>query len=172
VSQRLFDLQPLLDPPARFPYFAAILTTAVCTALLWASATGDQFFSTPPHSPVGFAGWAFWLPAITLTTLQGPGVLLAAPFVAAILVPGLGPALPIRWQSILRGARWGGIGTLVLFGWPLFPAIMGSLLFLVWNPIAVLGSLALVPGGALRLMIPGIPVGALAAWIWSRARAG
>jgi len=163
VPERPFNLRPLLDPPAGFRYFAALITTTLSTILLWISATGEQLLSTDARGPFRLAG-------LLLGTLQGPAVLLAAPMVAAILTPGLGRVLPLKWDPVLRGARWGGIVSLVLSGWPLLPAVLGSLVFLLWNPGATFATLAIAPGGALRLMIPGIPLGALVAWLWTRRR--
>jgi len=165
VPERPFNLSPLLDPPAGFPYFAAIITTTLSTICLWFSANGEQILSTGARGPFRLAG-------LILGALQGPAILLAVPMVAAILTPGLGAVLPAQWRAVLRGARWGGIVSLVLSGWPVLPAVLGSLLFLLWSPETVFATLVIAPGGALRLMIPGIPLGALAARIWTQRRAG
>lgn len=163
MPQRSFDIASQLDPPARFPVLAAIVITTITTIILWVSANGEPLFNTDARGPFRLAG-------LLLSALRGPAILLAAPMVSAVLIPGLGPVLSPQWQPVLRGARRGGIVSLVLAGWPVFPALLGSLLFLLWSPTTVFAAFAAASGGALRLMIPGIAIGALVARIWTVRR--
>jgi hypothetical protein len=160
VPERRFDLTPLVESRTRFPYFALILTITGAALLLWFSGTGDPFITGDARGPFRLAG-------LILSTLRGPMVVLAAPLVAAVLTPGLGAVVSPPWQPVIRGARWGGIASLILAGWPLFPALLGSLLFVVASPETPLAAFAAAPGGALRLMIPGIILGGLLARVWT-----